>query len=236
MGRRVDISAGSRRNHSFAGWTASGVVLDPEEPNFPWASFAMPANDVVVTANWKWDNPFADVREGGWFFDAVRYVHEYGLFEGTAGTAFSPNGHMTRAMLAIVLARLDGAELAGCASGRFIDVPEGIWYSAAVEWLAASGIADGVGGGRFAPIAPVTREQIAVMLWNYAQFKGIPLEPEPVAADFADAGMVSAWAREAVGAIHAAGVITGRPGNLFAPQGIATRAEVATMVMRLAAL
>ena len=117
---------------------------------------------------------------------------------------------------------------------QFSDVADGAWYGDAVSWAAGSGIVSGIGGGRFDPDAPVTREQIAVMLMNYVRYKNYALRSTADAATFADDTSISTWARDAVRSIQRVGVIGGKPGNLFDPQGVATRAEVATIFLRLA--
>jgi len=178
------------------------------------------------------------VSEGDWFYSPVRYVYLNDLFGGTTATTFSPGQPMTRAMFATVLWRLHGAPGANgpqsASQGpRFSDVPEGAWFYGGVSWAAQSGVVSGVGDGRFDPGAPVTREQMAVMLMNYFRFQGTSLGADSGAAAFSDEAKVSAWAKPSVIAIQRAGLIGGKPGNLFDPQGSATRAEVAAIFSRI---
>jgi len=183
-----------------------------------------------------WTNPFTDVNEGDWFYDAVKYVNQSGLFSGVSETSFGPNGAMTRAMFATVLHRMDNGQFTvddDSIPKAFSDVPEGAWYYDAVLWAADKGIVSGVGDGRFDPNAPVTREQMAAMLWSYIRYKEYVLKASINGADFADEAMISDWARDAVKNIKQIGIITGRPGNIFDQQGIATRAEVETIFQRL---
>ena len=176
-------------------------------------------------------NPFIDVHSGDWFYDDLMFVYTHGLMTGTADAAFSPGGTMTRGMFATVLSRLDGADLSNYSESSFGDVESQQWYAPPIEWAAENGIVIGTGGGNFSPDAPVTREQMLVILYNYMQFKGITI-PAGTAVPFADEDSVSSWALEAVQAMQAMGIVTGRPGNIFDPQGIATRAEVAAVFAR----
>jgi hypothetical protein len=141
---------------------------------------------------------------------------------------FNPDGKMTRAMFAAVLANIEGVDLSAYTISRFTDVPIDAWYFKAVEWAADMGIVSGVGDNRFNPDAEITREQMAVMLANYVCYKRYIL-PQGQAAAFNDEADISSWALNSVRIIQAAGIIGGRPGNIFDPQGTATRAEVATI-------
>ncbi|MGN7454231.1 choice-of-anchor I family protein [Paenibacillus pasadenensis] len=159
-----------------------------------------------------------------------------GIVQGTAAGVFSPQRTLTRADLAVMLSRLAGADSgAGAAAGGsgFADVPRGAYYAPAVAWAAAEGIAGGTGGGRFEPLAPVTREQLAVMLSRFAGSAGWEL-PSVGASAFADAASISPFAREAVDVLAGAGIVSGRPGAdgqaRFAPQASATRGEAAAML------
>ena len=174
--------------------------------------------------------PFTDVNDDDWFFDVVRYVYEQGLMTGTSDREFSPNLTTTRGMIVSILNRLeDGptAEVAG-----FTDVADGDWYADAVNWAASEGIIAGYEDQTFRPNDPITREQLAAMLMNYAAWKG---EDVSVCADLSgynDAASVSSWAAETVQWAVAEGLISGMPGNLLEPQGSATRAQVAAILER----
>ena len=172
---------------------------------------------------------FNDIA-GHWAIDAINTVTSAGLFQGTAPGVFSPQSSMTRAMFAQVLANLEGANT-GAYTANFNDVSSGAWYFGTVGWAADSGIITGVGNGNFAPNTPVTREQMAVMLYRYAEIKGITL-PSITSGSFTDQGNISYWAVDAVSAVQAAGIVTGRPDGRFDPQATATRAEVATIFAR----
>jgi hypothetical protein len=174
--------------------------------------------------------PFADVKEGDWFYEDVAFVAANGLFSGTSGTAFSPNAPMTRAMFVTVLYRLAGSP-AVRENAAFDDVDDASWYGEAVNWAAQSGIVSGVGGGLFAPESNLTREQTAVILLGYAKYAGAaPQGAWAVRLDFADTGKIADWATEGAMYCYMNGILTGKPGGLFDPQGEATRAEAAAML------
>ncbi|MDR3294502.1 MAG: carboxypeptidase regulatory-like domain-containing protein [Clostridiales Family XIII bacterium] len=183
---------------------------------------------------------------GHWAEYAIGYVVSKSLFNGVGDNRFAPNATMTRAMFVTVLARLADGKAAGSAS--FLDVPAGQWYTDGVLWAAENDIVQGVGNGNFAPNQDITREQLAVMFYNYAKFAGLDTAAMPELS-FADSDRVSDWAREAMAWASAKGLITGKPAtsivtpqeehqlspegsNLLDPQGNATRAEVATILMR----
>ena len=174
--------------------------------------------------------PFTDVNDNDWFFDVVRYVYEQGLMTGTSDTEFSPNLTTTRGMIVSILNRLEDGPTAEAAG--FTDVADGDWYADAVNWAASEGIVAGYEDNTFRPNDPITREQLAAMLMNYAAWKG---EDVSVCADLSgynDAASVSSWAAETVQWAVAEGLISGMPGNLLEPQGSATRAQVAAILQR----
>lgn len=174
-----------------------------------------------------WTNPFTDVKPSDWFYDPVEYAITNGLFYGTSDTIFAPNDTMTRAMLVTVLWRSAGSPVAG--ETPFTDVKAEQWYSDAVTWAAQNNIVSGIGNGLFAPNAEITREQMAVMLYNYSKHIDVKL-PQKRSGTFMDETLISPWAKEAVAAMYAAEIINGKDQNNFDPQGDATRAEVATMM------
>lgn len=174
---------------------------------------------------------FADVIPEYWAARDIAFVTARGLFEGTAANQFSPGATMTRAMLAHVLANLEGIDREAYAESPFRDVPAGLWYTASTAWAFKNGIVSGTGQDSFSPHHNITREQMAVMLYNYAKFKGYKL-PSASTVQFADHDHISAWAKEAVDAIAAAGIISGKPDGSFDPKANATRAEVAAVFAR----
>jgi len=175
--------------------------------------------------------PFTDVATTAWYYPYVRTVWELGIFQGTAQNRFSPQESMTRAMFVRMLANHEGINTAGFTTSSFNDVGANAWYFGAVEWAAQMGIVEGVGNGNFEPRTPITREQMAVMLYRYANIMGIEL-PQNDGVVFADQDTISHWAVSGVSAIQRAGIIEGRPGGEFDPQATATRAEVAALFAR----
>jgi len=177
-------------------------------------------------------NPFIDVNEGHWFYDDVKYVHQNGLFAGTSANTFSPQMPMTRGMVVTVLGRLAGIDIADYSGDSFDDVNTVQWYAPYVKWAAELGIVSGVGNNNYAPDADISRQDLAVILYNYAVKMGITLPETETAADFDDGSDIAGYASAAVTAMQKAGIINGKPGNVFDPSGTATRAEVAAMLHR----
>ena len=178
--------------------------------------------------------PFTDVRADMWYYEAVQYVYEKELFAGVTTTTFEPNAPMTRAMLVSVLWRLEGRPEAP-STNPFSDVQNGKWYTSGVLWAASKEIVSGFPNGTFAPDDSITREQMASLMMRYAIYKGIELAPGASLASFADAGKVQHWSEKAVAWAVAAGIISGnKQGDVYtlAPQASATRAQVASILMR----
>lgn len=173
---------------------------------------------------------FGDVPQTSWFADAVRYVTGKSLMNGTSTTAFSPNGNMSRAMLATVLYRMSGETAE--AGSSFGDVSSSAYYAAAVNWASSKGIVNGMGADAFSPNASITREQLAAMLYRYA---GEPSVSADLSA-YTDAVSISPYAEKAVEWCVAKGILSGKSATRLAPQDTATRAECAAMLQRFAAL
>ena len=174
---------------------------------------------------------FYDVNYGDWYADAVTMVVSEGLFEGTSYNYFEPNGTMTRAMLVTVLWRLAGQPVPYKASS-FADVPSYEWYADAVAWAEQYGIVDGVSETSFAPNQSITREQMAVILHRYAKSLGYSGTQSADLSWYADGAKVSSYAEGAMSWAVAKGLISGMTETTLAPQGTATRAQVATILMR----
>ena len=172
---------------------------------------------------------FRDVSAKEWYHLYVDYVVAHGLFGGTSNTTFEPETAMTRAMLVTLLWRYEGNPAEG--ENTFTDVPEGTWYTEAVAWAAANGVVNGVGSNRFDPEGELTREQMAALLFRYAQQKGIDTSERGSLLSFLDGGRVSSWAEDAIQWTVAEGIIAGSDGCLL-PQGNATRAQVAAILTR----
>jgi uncharacterized repeat protein (TIGR02543 family) len=174
---------------------------------------------------------FNDVPADAWFHDYVTMVYHFGLFRGTAPGQFEPHINMSRAMFVQVFANLEGVDLSTFTSPDFSDVTAAHWGAPAIAWATQAGIIQGMGDGTFAPDAPVTREQMAVILDRYATANSINL-PSGQASPFSDAWNISDWAIDAVESIQAAGIVRGRDDGRFDPQATATRAEVAAIFAR----
>ena len=172
---------------------------------------------------------FADVPENAWYVGAVEYAVRNGLMNGVGDDQFEPEESMTRAMLVTVLWRFEGEPEAG--KNTFSDVPNGQWYTDAVAWAAANGVVNGVGNNLFDPEGKITREQMATILYRYAEKKGIDTGKRAELGAFPDAKQVSAYAKDPVQWAVAEKIINGSDGKLL-PQGDATRAQVATILMR----
>ena len=174
---------------------------------------------------------FDDVSISDWYYDAVAFAVTNGLFSGTSTTMFSPDADMTRAMLVTVLYRLEG-EPTVTGGSAFDDVTDGQWYTDAVIWAGDSGIVSGYGSGLFGTNDSVTREQMAVILYNYAAYKGYDVTATSDFAAFNDADDISSWAETAMSWANGEGLITGVTDTTLDPAGGATRAQVATILMR----
>lgn len=183
-------------------------------------------------------NPFADVSETDWFANDVIYVYSNDYMGGTSTDPmlFSPKAPTTRGMAVTILYRMAGSPDASGFGNPFSDVPTDQWYTDAVKWAVRNHIVEGVGNDRFAPNANVTREQMAVILYNYANWAGFgPEGAWAVRLDFADVDKISDWAVEGAMYVYMNGIISGKPGNLFDPKGETARSEFAAMLHRFLA-
>ena len=196
--------------------SSSGTTTTPTTPTTP----ANPVPDKAMS--------FTDVKSNDWYYSSVRYAYDNGLFSGVSHDSFGPGDSMDRSMLATVLYSLDGKPAAG--KSGFADVADGAWYADAVAWAAEHGIVSGVGGGAFTPGGTITREQLAVMLYRYAQYKGYDVSKTADLSGYADQDKLSDWAAQAVQWACGSGLMNGRSAAQLAPEGTLTRAEAATML------
>ena len=179
---------------------------------------------------------YTDLDRNGWYHEYVDWALKNGVMNGVGGGLFEPNGETTRAMLVMVLYRMAGApDMAGRESS-FTDVSADSWYGAAVIWASENGIVNGVGGGLFDPDASLTREQMAMMLYRFAGYLGSNTEKRADLSAYGDADAVSAFAQDAMAWAVAEGLVNGRSAAELAPKAGATRAELATILFRFAAL
>lgn len=199
-------------------------------------TFTQPTGKVTISVTFRDKEPpglpFVDVAPDTWYFDAVRYAYENSLMVGTSPTAFSPNGMTTRAQIVTILWRLVDSP-AGEAPVDFADVDPAAWYGEAVRWAAGQGIVGGYGNGSFGPNDPVTREQLAAILYRFAQHMGYDTEGQADLSGFTDLAQVSTYAREAMAWCVDAGLLSGTSPTTLSPRGQATRAQTAAVLMRL---
>ena len=230
-GSTVDLAqyVPERSGHVFTGWYADAALTQPIETVTLSAS-------TTVYAGWRaetGDLPFTDVGADAWYRDDVQYVYDAGLMTGTTADRFAPNGSMTRAMLVTVLWRQAGSPVVNYAMD-FSDVAEGAWYAEAVRWAAAEGVVGGYGDGRFGPDDPITREQLATILFRHLVGDGAA-ELADWLRPYADADQIGSYAVPAMQWAVGHGVLKG-DGDQLDPQGTATRAQVAAVLHRALAL
>ncbi len=176
------------------------------------------------------NNKFVDVDMTKWYGKAVEFAVTRDLFNGVSANKFDPNGSMTRAMLVTVLCRLEGVSVNNDRRSTFTDVESKQWYTGAVIWASKEGIVNGVGNNKFDPNGTVTREQVAAILYRYAQYKGITTDERADLSVFEDAGKISAYAEEAMAWINGVQIIKGVSATKIAPRDNCTRAQVAEML------
>ena len=206
----------------YARWQKTVLPPPPVTPGTP-VTPARPAAPVGL--------PFADVSGSDWFYNDVRYVYEKGIMDGTGADRFSPNAPLTRAMIVTILYRMAGSPAMSGASD-FKDVDSNKWFAKAVAWAAANGIVNGYGSGLFGPNDPVTREQLAAILYRYAVYGGMTaVTLEENLGSFADTAQLSAYAIQAMNWAVGQGLINGSGSNLV-PKAQATRAQVAAIIHR----
>lgn len=214
----------------------SGKTVSTVKKSDTVYTFTMPASAVKVGVSYvkATETPsktkFNDVSANDWFASAVDYVTGKGMMNGTADNTFSPKANTTRGMVVTVLYRLENQPSTSAAS--FTDVASGAYYANAVAWANANGIVSGYGSGKFGPNDKVTREQLAAILYRYAQYKKYDVSGANSLDGYTDVQSVSSYAVPALQWANAAGVVTGKSGSKLDPKGNATRAEVAAMLMR----
>ena len=200
-------------------------------------TFTMPSGRVTVEASFAEiapePLPFGDVDDGDWFADAVRFVYENGMMNGVSETDFAPHAATSRSMIVTILYRLEGEPVVDYAMG-FTDVAGDAYYAEAVRWAASEGIVGGYGGGLFGSDDAVTREQLAVILYRYAVYKGydVSIGESTNILSYADFADLSEYAIPAMQWACGAGIVNGTSESTLTPQGEATRAQVAAMLMR----
>lgn len=237
-GAEIEMPQAVREGYDFLGWELNDETYAAGEKYTVTSS-------VTFTAQWKetdgdgdngdeeWENPYADVSANQWFYAAVQYVSENNLMNGVAENAFGPDIHTTRGMLVTILHRMEGEPQAG--EHSFTDVAEDKYYADAVAWAAENDIVNGYSDTVFAPEKAMSREEMAVVLYRYAQYKGWDVSAQGDLSRYADSESVSAWSTEAMTWAVGAKVMNGMDGRL-APQGDALRSQTATVLMRVSTL
>jgi hypothetical protein len=176
--------------------------------------------------------PFEDVHESDWFCDDIKYVYGNGLMNGIEANIFSPKTSLTRGMIVTILGRATDVEQSEYPSCAFDDVGNEKYYSPYIEWGRQKGIVLGVGDNRFEPDRALTRQELTTILYRYAGLAGLTLPETRAYVEFSDETEINEYAKGPVAALYSAGVIDGKPDNLFDPKGTATRAEAAAMFHR----
>ena len=219
----LDEYLSERDGFDFAGWYSDDSFAERVDELYMNGS-------KTVYAAWE---PFDDAGRGDWFYDSVVYVYENGLMDGVSDTLFDPDGTVTRGMIVTILHRLEG-EPESDFKLPFDDVKEGQWYAEAVRWAAGEGIVNGVSETEFAPNAAVTREQLAAILHRYAQHKGydVSIGESTNILSYSDFASISEYAISAMQWACGEGIITGVTESTLEPQGTATRAQSAAILMR----
>ena len=199
-------------------------IGDNVSPEYQVTATTLPADAALPI-------PFSDIAPDAWYADAVRYVSESGLMSGTSETTFGPDAETTRGMIVTILWRLEGTP-APASTPTFADVTNGQYYTDAVAWAASNGITGGYSNGLFGPDDPITREQMAAILYRYTQAKGWDSTTSADLSDYSDAAQISFYALPALQWANGAGLITGTSDATISPDGSATRAQAAAILMR----
>ena len=215
-----------REGYDFVGWYADRKLTTP-------VTVLQLTEDTIVYAKWEETSvtlPFYDVASDDWFYEDVAYVYENGLMNGMGEGQFGPQGTTTRGMIVTILYRQAGSP---AASGNpFTDVDPGQYYAEPIAWAASHGIVNGISATTFAPDAPITREQMATILYRYAQYQGEDVSDQGNLSAFADADTISAYAKQAMAWANGAGLINGVEGNRLNPTGQAVRCQAAAILHR----
>lgn len=218
----------AREGYTFSGWYTEKSCVHLYD-------FSLRVTgEFTLYAGWKWANPFTDVKTGSWYYGDVEFVHVNGLFEGMTATTFAPGKAMDRGMLVTVLGRMSGETIPTEGFNLpFSDVDKDSYYAPYVAWAAEKDIIKGYDSKTFGPGRELTREQIAEILYRYAVYTGKgPGEDWAVELKYADAGSISSWALDGAMFSQINGIVLGKPGGLFDPQGPAARAQVAAVLHR----
>lgn len=213
----------SGSSNSGKGNSLSNDKQDEENIEYEEAPVEEPDYEVFLLS-------FNDVDETQWFYDSVKFVNYLGLMSGVSEKEFAPQSNLTRGMLVTILYRL--SDEPECGEPEFRDVKSDAWYSKGIAWAAENAIVNGVGDGMFAPDTNITREQIAVIMYNFSKFHEIDVSEKAEKLGYSDVSEISEWANDAMEWAVGYGLISGKGDGILDPKGNATRAEIATILMR----
>lgn len=224
-------TAPTRDGYTFTGWSDGTTVIT--------GSTYTVSGAVTLTAQWEVSTvvdpeptlPFVDVPASEWYYSYIQFVTENGYMNGISDTVFGPNDLLTRAHMVQILYNMEGRPSVS-GNNSFTDVPASEWYATAVAWASGNGLVMGYSDGSFLPTDNITREDLMVILYRYAQFKGVDTSARADLNDYVDASQVSGYAQEMVAWAIAEGLVQGRGDGQLSPQGTATRAEMATFITR----
>lgn len=252
-GKIEEPAAPTKDGYVFAGWYTDEACTEAFDFDKPitaktklyakWTPIEEAKPDEPVTPDKpddkepdtdKWINPYDDVSDDAWYYDAVKYVSEAGIMNGMGASTFAPDVTLTRAMFVTMLYRMEGSPKVSAASG-FTDVARGSWYESAINWATANGIVKGISTTEFAPDTYVTREQMVAIIYRYAQYKGVSVVTASEHLHFDDADTISEYAVSAMNWAVGLGIINGYDSNNIAPRNGSTRAQAATVLMRMSA-
>jgi acetyl esterase/lipase len=194
-----------------------------------------PLFDKTPLENWG-KGRFVDVPKDSWFYEAIESVYQMGLMQGTGENTFNPKNTTTRGMIVTILHRMAGSPDMSDFPNPFDDVAEGDWYKEAVKWAVENGIISGISDSVFAPDSPSSRQDLALIFSNLADYLEVELPELQECPGFNDDTDIADYAAEAVARLNMAMIINGKPGNVFDPNGNTTRAELATMLVRFAGI
>ena len=240
-GTTIDLTkyTSEKNGYEFAGWYTGKALTEKV------TSIKLTKN-MTVYAKWTEtpvvDEPcdggddcptysFTDVDQTQWYHEGIDFVVANDMMKGIGNSQFDPHGVTSRAMIVTILYRLEG-EPTVTGANPFSDVKNDTWYTDAVIWAEANGIVSGYGNGKFGPDDDITREQMAKIMYNYAEYKGYDVSARASLASFSDAGKINSWATEEMQWAVAVGLINGMGDGTVAPQGDAERCQVAAIFMR----
>ena len=188
---------------------------------------------VTVTVE-KGVGPFTDVSTSVWYAKGVEYCYTNGYMSGTTATTFSPNGKLTRSQIVVILAAISGEDTTEFANKQtFTDVAKGKWFHNAIEWAASKGITSGTSATTFSPNSPLTRQELATLLYAFAKSYGCDMDKSANISGYSDYTIVSSWARTQLSWAVACGLISGTSTTTISPKTAATRSQAATIIMQL---